>query len=455
MPDNGVREGPPSRTQPRGPRTVRRVAADALRVTGAAGSAQAIALAAAPLITRAYEPSAYGRFAVVTAIIALLLPLASLRYEFAIVLPEEDRQALDLLGLCIVLVAGSSLVVGVLAVGLGPLVADATNLDTAALMKLPVAFGVMGLHGLLVGWLVRERAVAQLGMMRFATVIGTVVAQIGFSKVLAGTSGLVLGLVVGHAAGIAIATRYCKGALLGCLAGMRSRTLRRTAVDYRAFAIFTAPGGVVNVLGYQIPSLVLPALYGPAIAGQSNLAQRVVGQPAVLLGSAVNQVFWADAARLFAEEPERLWHLFLRMNLILLAVMVPGVALTFFGGDIFAFLFGAPWRQAGTFAGIFVLAEIAGLPAHATTCLHGYGLNSRMSAWDVGRLTLVGAMLFAIWRFGMPPLACVIGMSGAFAAASLVLFALNARAILRRKSILASHGPNAPRLLAEAPANSA
>jgi uncharacterized membrane protein YdjX (TVP38/TMEM64 family) len=100
-------------------------------------------------------------------------------------------------------------------------------------------------------------------------------------------------------------------------------------------------------------------------------------------------VFWADAARLFVEAPDRLWHLFLRMNLMLLAAMLPAAVLTLVGAEIFGFIFGAAWEQAGTFAGIFILAEIVGLPAHATTCLHGYRLNHWMSAWDIGRLGVV------------------------------------------------------------------
>jgi O-antigen/teichoic acid export membrane protein len=432
-----------------GRRTVRRVFVDVLRLTGAAGSAQAIALAAAPLISRAYDPAAFGRFAVITAVIALLLPLASLRYELAIVLPEKEEQAIELLALCLILVAASSLAIAVLVAVAGPLLADKTNLGDGELIELPLAIGVMSLHGLLMGWLVRCRAVAQLGLMRFATVIGTVICQIVLSRLQPGTSGLILGLVAGHSIGLAVAVKNSRRAFARCITAINPQVLTRVAAEYRAFAIFTAPGGVLNVLGSQIASLLMPALYGPVIAGQSALAQRVVGQPAVLVGAAVNQVFWADAARLFVEDPERLWHLFLRINVILLVAMLPTFLLTCYGGQIFAFVFGAAWQDAGRFAGIFILAEILGLPAHATTCLHGYRLNYCMTAWDVARLSLIGLALGIAWHFSLSPLTCITLMSAALATANLILFVLNAAAILRGKSAAAREAATAPRLLTE------
>ena len=414
-------------------RTIRQVAADVSRLIGAATAAQLIALAASPVISRLYEPAAFGQFAVAMAIITTLLPLASLRYELALLLPHDEEQSVQLLALSLLLVAGSSLGLALLAL-VAPLVIDATYLANGEAMEVPLAFAVMGTYGVIMGWLVRQRSIAQIGLMRFSTVIGTVIAQIAFSRLFGGASGLFLGFVAGYAIGIAVALRHCRQALAQCLSASTFTALKRIALEYRAFAIFSAPSGILNGVGYQLANLVMPALYGPAVAGQSALAERVVGQPAVLVGAAVNQVFWADAARLFVESPERLWHLFLRLNLILLAAMLPATLLTFFGDEIFGFVFGAAWKQAGTFAGVFILAQIVALPTHATNCLHGYRLNYCMSAWDIGRLGAVGLAFGVAWRFSLSPLACVAVFCAASGLANLVLFGINAVVIIRAKT---------------------
>jgi hypothetical protein len=130
----------------------------------------------------------------------------------------------------------------------------------------------------------------------------------------------------------------------------------------------------------------MPALYGPAVAGQSALAERVVWQPAHLVGAAVSQVFSPDAARLFVDAPERLLHLFIRINFALFIAMLPAVLLLLIGDEIFGFVFGPGWMQAGTFASVFMLAQVLGVPTHSTNCLNVYRRNHWMSAWDIGRL---------------------------------------------------------------------
>jgi O-antigen/teichoic acid export membrane protein len=417
---------------------LRRLIVNSLSVAGGAGAAQAIALVAAPLISRVYEPAAFGRFAVAVAVIGLFLPVASLRYEWAFVLPKKDEQAIELLTLSVFLVTGFSLALAVALSLIEQLTSNALDLSVIEVVGLSLAVAVMGLHGVLTAWLVRKRAFAQLGFIRFLTVLGTITGQVGLGLVHGGTSGLLLGMIVGHALGLAAIVRQCELPLTQMRRVAPSR-LPHVAAEYREFAIFSAPGGVINVLGYEISNLAIPALYGPATAGQTALAQRIVGQPAMLVGAAVHQVFWPDAARLFQENPNNLWQLFLRTNTILLMVMLPGALLTVFGDHFFVLIFGAPWQQAGTFAGILILAQIVSLPAHATSCLGAYRLNHLMSGWEIGRLALMGLAFGISWHLSLGPTACVIAVTAALATASIILFGLNAAAILRARAAATPH----------------
>jgi len=70
-----------------------------------------VVLLAAPLLTRLYSPDDFGVLTVYIGILSLLSVIASLRYELAIPLPEDEREvvALTLLSFLIVLmVAGLS-----------------------------------------------------------------------------------------------------------------------------------------------------------------------------------------------------------------------------------------------------------------------------------------------------------------------------------------------------------
>ncbi len=410
---------------------IRRVASDVLRIAAAAGLAQILALVAVPLLTRLYSPEAFGHFAIFGALVTILMPLASLRYELALPLPSEELNALDLLALCLLLVLGSSFAVAFLCPLVGPILAEWTSITGTEIMLLPLAIFAIGLHAVMTSWLIRDRAFSRVAHIRFATTVGTVACQIGLAQLYTGSTGLILGFVGGYLVGFALAAYQCYRALSEAAARIRLSGIRCVAVEYRSFAIITAPSGIINALGSQLPSMVLPWLYGFAVTGQYSLAQRVLWQPIVFVGQAVYQVFWGNAARLFIEEPARLWPLFLRLNVCLLAVMAPGFVLSWFGAEIFAFVFGPAWEQAGRFAGALVVASFLGLAAQGTTTLEIYRLNHWMSAYEFMRLVLIiGALGAASWM-ALSPMTCIVAITAAFAMCNVTLFGLNAIAVWR------------------------
>ncbi|KEO81011.1 oligosaccharide flippase family protein [Tumebacillus flagellatus] len=77
---------------------------------------QGLLVLIAPLLTRLYTPEEFGLLAVYTSILSLVLVVASWLYELAIPLPDDEQDAADLLGLCLLLVL---VMTAFTAVGLG------------------------------------------------------------------------------------------------------------------------------------------------------------------------------------------------------------------------------------------------------------------------------------------------------------------------------------------------
>ncbi len=289
----------------------------------------------------------------------------------------------------------------------------------------------LGLYAVMINWLVRNRAFGYAAACRCTAVIGTVLCQIAFGLRGGTPSGLIQGFLAGYIIAITVALTHSRGALFKQLAQTRFARIWHAAIEFRSFAIVTAPSGLINALGSQAPSFVLPMLYGPEVTGQYALANRILSQPMVLVGQAANQVLWGNAARLKTEDPERLWPMFLRLNACLLALMAPGLVLTAFGPQIFGLVFGREWEDAGRFAGIMIVMFVLALPAHGTASLELYRLNHWMSAWEFTRLGLVAAGLgIAAW-LSLSAIQCVMVLTGAFAAANALLLCLNGWAVRR------------------------
>lgn len=428
---------------------IRRVVGDVMRISGAVGLGQVLAFAAAPLLTRLYTPEAFGHFAVLGALTNILLPLVSLRLNWALPLPQQDAVARDLLALCIVVTAISAPLIAALGTLVQPTLADWIEVSVADVWLLTAALLATGLHEVAMSWLVRLRAFPQVASVRFITLVGVVGFQIAFAAHRPDASSLLLGYIAGYLLGFIRGAYYCRATLLESVRGIDLRRLRRLAVEYRRFPLLATPSSILSGVSSQVPSLVLPSLYGLAVAGQWSLAARVLWQPAAFVGQAVSQVFWGNAARLQWEDPKRLWLLFLFLIAGLLAIMMPALALIWFGGELFSLIFGPAWEQAGHFAGIMVLSSVVSLASFGTESLHIYGLNHWMAGWETARLALIGCALALAWWLDLSATGCVAALTLASFVAYTSLIALNALAICRIRA-------RAGRIGAEpAPTNSA
>jgi O-antigen/teichoic acid export membrane protein len=418
-----------------------RIGADILLIGGATGLAQVVAFAAIPLITRLYEPAAFGRFALFSAAVTIVYPLASLRYEWALPLPQEEERALEILGLSIVLLLGSVVVLFGLAWIARSAFPQWAGISSGEALLFPLAVAACSLNGIATSWLTRQRAFGQIARLRFATTASVVALQAILGGLRADEDGLILGFVGGYVLGVLAGATSCRHALslsMGCL---RIPTLRSVAAEYRAFATITAPSNVLNAVGSQLPNLVFPNLYGLAVTGQYSLAQRVLGQPASVVCQAVNQVYWGNAARLLTQDATRLWPLFIRLNAFLLAAMAPIFVLSWVGPQLFSFVFGPAWADAGRYAGLLAIPAFIGLAAQGTTSLHIYRLNHWMGGWEILQLLLAGGALALAAHTGAGPMGCILAVALALAAANIILLVLNAVA-LRRVMRQRQQGPD-------------
>jgi O-antigen/teichoic acid export membrane protein len=73
-------------------------------LVGGTVGAQVIMVLAAPVLTRLYTPQDFGLLAVFAALLSIVVVVASLRYELAIPLPHDDREAAALLVLSLLIV---------------------------------------------------------------------------------------------------------------------------------------------------------------------------------------------------------------------------------------------------------------------------------------------------------------------------------------------------------------
>ncbi len=174
-------------------------------VTLASGTAaaQLLLALAVPLLARLYTPADYGALAVYASTLAVLVVVASLRYETAIPLADDDEIAGSLLALAFVLLAVTAAIVSLLVWLAGDAFVAAVRVPALRPYRwlIPVGFLATGTYQALSYWAIRRGEFARLARARLGQGTGQVVTQVALGFARTGAPGLLIGDVVAPAAG--------------------------------------------------------------------------------------------------------------------------------------------------------------------------------------------------------------------------------------------------------------
>lgn len=362
-------------------------------LASATAAGQLVLLLAMPLLTRLYTPSEFGVLAVFTATMSVILVISSLRYEFAIPLPRNRQSAQILLFLALLINVGVTVIVLVLIAFFRDEFARFSGVPELAMYfwLLPVVIFCAGSYKAFNYWAVRKQQYTSIARTKVLQSFVNVITQIGTGFLGLGALGLILGQLVGQTAG---ALRLARGAGLPTmlLRGIYKPRVLALLRKYRRFPIYDVPAAFINAMSTQLPNLLLAALFNPVVAGSYMLAERVLSMPMALLGQAVGQVLFGSSRT--ASDSGTLYKMALKTTLgLILIVIFPALVILFFADDLFVFIFGADWREAGQYAAWMILglsAQFVYSPISMlllategqklNLCIHGFMLLAKVAA---------------------------------------------------------------------------
>jgi O-antigen/teichoic acid export membrane protein len=321
-------------------------------VATGSGAAMALTYLAQPVLTRLYTQAAFGTLDVLVSVVVLLIPLATLRFDPAVLLPDDERDAASVVALALTLACGAAVFFSGAILAVRPWLSQwGYGTISNWLFLLPPALLAVLSDKLARYWLTRRKQFSLLSVGRAGRAAVAQGSRILFAVFLTvGAGGLLGGYLLGLIAAalfyvIMIALR--DGLQLFYRAFRWSR-LRRVARRYRRFPFFTMPSVLLNTLASRLPFLLLLFFFNEATVGRYGRASLALAAPLGLLGQSVGNVFFAHSAEAAREGALRpLAH---RVHARLAEVsLFPTLALMLAGPDVFAVVLGKSWRLAGEY----------------------------------------------------------------------------------------------------------
>lgn len=382
-----------------------------LSLAGGNVFAQTISLLTVPVLTRLYSTNEFGVFSVYVSIVMMIVPVSTLRFNSALVIAETRRQAENLLflSICSVLIISAFLAIVALLLS----VSDNGGVLQEYLWLIPLGVLILGFVQSIQFWVLRLNhfntvAVAQVSesvMDRSTSII------LGLNSAI-GEIGLIAGRVIGPAFN-AIALSFRLTRINGWLSlrDVNRVHLWQTACRYRAFPTFSSGAFFANSAAREAPVLILAMLYGPVVAGLYGLGLRVLNMPMMLIGDSLSKVLLVRI-REHRDESGVLRTVILKIfTLVIYLGMVMMIMMVSVGPELFSYVFGEEWRNAGRYAAILSPAIMLMLGYRITSVLFDlYERQRQRMLFDVSLLLARIASLLAAGFMGLSALEALVIM---------------------------------------------
>jgi len=315
-------------------------------------------LAAAPLLARLFHPEAFGELQYILSIALILGAVSTLRFEMALPLSNENLSARHLLALANILASGTALIVILVIVIDPPFIARAySSLSSKIFIYfIPLILFFEAQNSIFSYWFTRTKNFKVPSLAKSFIGAGTAIAQtlIALGGIVSGL-GLVVGYIIGQISSfIWYFFMFLRTGEKIQLKSLSFRGIGEQARIHKQFPLFSSWNVLLNTISRNLPPLLLVSYYSVEAAGFFAIGIRLLNMPLNTLGMSVGQVYYQQIAR-YREQGIPILPLMRSTILKLTAIIVlPLLAIFFFGEQLFEFVFGDRWLMAGTIASIMV-----------------------------------------------------------------------------------------------------
>lgn len=360
-------------------------------------AAQVFTVAVSPILTRIYTPADFGVLAIFTALNAVLAIIAAAQYETAIMLPENDSDALNIVVLSAAITLG---VCGLLQGGIFIFSEEIhrmthTPLTGRWIHLLPLSVALTTGMQIMIYWNNRGKQFRQLSITRAIHGFSTGVSQCALGYGPGGSIGLVTGHVVGRVFSMAALLRMNRRSLQGSRPFVSVATIKKNAKKYKRFPLFLLWGALCDSSASQVPLFVVAGFFSASITGLFGFTIKVLSLPLFLISGAVSEVLFQKITQLDLAKPASLRGYIVRIFLLLSIISIPFCLLFMtYGAEIFAFVFGESWRMAGEFAGpLSIAAGVRFMVSPLSVVLNLNHNVTKAVSWQVAYFLTLTAVL--------------------------------------------------------------
>ncbi len=312
--------------------------------------AQAIPIAISPILTRIYTPEDFGVFALFIAITSILGVIVTGQYDLAIMLPNSEKSAFNIVVLSIIINVIISFIIFIIIVIFHSQILNllGNNNLSGWLYVVPISTLLIGLFNTLNYWLNAQKQYKQLSVNKIiqSGTNSTSNLILGFSKL--GYDGLIISQMLSQTIIVAILLKKTyNNRYIRYIKKLKIIALAKRYIKFPKITMFQS---LFSTFSNQFPIFMITYFFTVKDVGYYSFAMKIISMPISLISTSLYQVFFQS----FTKEKNKetfFKNKFLKINLTFLPLFI---VLWFILPSLFSFVFGEDWIVAGEYAQILL-----------------------------------------------------------------------------------------------------
>ena len=323
-------------------------------ITGS-GLSQVVIYASILVLTRLFSTELFGIYMLFSSATLILKPLATLQYEFAIVLPKKDTDAINLVGFSFIILVSYCLLLLMIIFFFNKSIADFFNIKELAnfIYLLPVSVFLFGGVSIFDYWNNRANMFKNIskGLLAKSVVMSSTQLATGASSF--NSLGLIPGMLLGQFLQLLFLIKASVNSMVHLTKEISLKRMLFLAKRYKDIPVFNTIINLTNNLSNELPVLLITKYFGLTSSGIYGLAIKFTRAPVGIFQQSINQVFFNKASKIYNDEGN-LHELVIKTAKHLLFIssflFIPLFIVSFYL-DI---IFGENWTDVGLYSRILI-----------------------------------------------------------------------------------------------------
>ncbi|MHA1285168.1 MAG: oligosaccharide flippase family protein [Promethearchaeota archaeon] len=346
-----------------------------------------------PILSRIFSPNDFGILSVFTSILTILTTVSTFRFEIAIPLPKEDYIAFQLLFISIIVVSINTAVISIVLILFNNFFINLLSIEENFnfFYLIPIGLFFSCLYIIFDYFTIRLGDFKAISKSRlFQNTIG-ILFQVVLGLIGLRPFGLLVGSIIKRTSGLFILFKIVSPKYFYSNFRFNLKNLINTLIRYKKFPLISSISAFLNILGLNLPILLITKYYGTDSAGFYALSSMVVNIPLNTIGKAISQVFLKESSILYRENKTRLVKVYkLILNKLFFIGILPCLLLLVFGPKVFTLIFGKNWYVSGKIVQILSLMYLVQFISVPTSQLLTILERQEIQLiWDIIRLVIV------------------------------------------------------------------